>query len=410
MSRRTVLFGFVDQGIASLTSLLILASAAQSLGPQDLGLFSIGVASVVPSVSIIRSMTGETLLVRATSILGTATDEVGLRRESRNVIGLALGLGCAAGLVIALIGLLWSEPRQVLFCAAITVIPIVVQDCMRHVCITLRQSGALLAGDSFMLLASVLGIVTVGRLGAGPEAMILAWGAAGIVASALAMVIGKVGPSAHGCLLWLKNAWPSSSAFVVEATAGALIGYAIVVVLGILASPTEVAGYRATVSVFGVTSLVINFLRTAVLRELNPEHLEDPKRIWRLFFWMAGLVASTSLLTLLVIAFLPGSWGKAAFGETWPLITHLAGWATVNRIGAGLSIVPLIFLRVQGVAWRATKIRLKLSAPLAIVAPVASGLAGAPGAFMADTAYYLAITIFLMILSLNRTRTLSKVA
>lgn len=402
MSRRTVIFGFADQGIASLTSLLILATAAQSLEPRDLGFFAIGVASVIPSVSIIRSMTGETLLVRAASLFGNATNDNGLRKESHNVIGLAIGLGCAASLVIAVIGLLWVEPRQVLLCSAISVIPVVVQDCLRHVCITLRYSGALLAGDILMLSASVVTIGTVGHLDMGPGPMILAWGLAGLAASGLAMAIGRMAPSARGSLQWLKEAWPSSSAFVVEATAGAIIGYAIVVVLGILASPTEVAGYRATVSVFGITSLVINFLRTAVLRELNPERLGDQKTIWQLFSWMASLVICTSLGTLLVIVFMPDSWGKLAFGETWPLITQLAVWATVNRIGAGLSIIPLIFLRAQGVAWRATKIRLMLSAPLAILAPVASGLAGAPGAFMADTLYYLAITIFLMMMSINR--------
>lgn len=404
MSRRNIIFGFADQGIASLTSLTILASAAQFLEPRDLGLFAIGVASVVPSVSIIRSMTGETLLVRAASIFSGATDETELRGESRSVIGVALALGCAASIVITVIGLLWVEPRQVLFCAALTVVPVVVQDCLRHVCITLRYSGTLLACDTTMLLASVVAIGSVGQVGLGPGPMILAWGFAGLVASSLAMAFARMAPGFRGGMKWFKTAWPSSSAFVVEATAGAIIGFAIVVVLGVFSSPAEVAGYRATVSVFGVTSLVINFLRTAVLRELNPERLGDPRSIWQLFSWMTSLVVCTSVGTFLIILFAPEPWGEVAFGETWTLIGPLAAWAAVNRIGAGLSIIPLIFLRAQGVAWKATKIRLWCSIPLAILAPIASVLAGAPGAFIADTLYYLAITTFLMALALNKSR------
>lgn len=403
MSRRTVFIGLLDQGVASLTSLLLLAAAAQSLTSEDLGLFSIGMASVISCVAIIRSMTGETLVVRAASVFGQSTSTDLLRKESRNAVGLSLTLGIIASLVIASIGWLWSDARNVLLCSAIAVIAIVVQDCMRHTCITMRKSVALLAGDILVLLIGVTGIVIAGMQGNGPGPMILVWGFAGLLAFLLVMLIAKIWPSPIGGIAWLRAAWRSSSAFVVEAVLGALIGYAIVVVLGAVGSPADVAGYRATVSIFGVTSLVINFLRTAVLRELRPVHLQDPKSMWRLFFYMAVLVVGTTLATLVTVIFLPSAWGQAAFGEAWPMITRLAGWATLNRIGAGLSIVPLIFLRAQGVAWSATKIRLKLAAPLVVLAPVASALAGAPGAFMADAAYYVSVTVFLMMLSLNAT-------
>lgn len=410
MSRRTVFYGLLDQGVASLTSLLLLAAAAQSLSSEDLGLFSIGMATVISCVAIIRSMTGETLVVRAASVFGGTTSTGTLRQESRNAVGLSLTLGFIASLVIASIGWLWSDVRNVLLCSAITVVAIVGQDCMRHVCITMRKSASLLAGDMLVLVIGVTGIVRAGMEGNGPGPMILLWGLAGFLAFLFIMLIDRNWPSPRGGIEWLRAAWPSSSAFVVEAVLGALIGYAIVVVLGAVGSPADVAGYRATVSIFGVTSLVINFLRTAVLRELTPVHLRDPKNMWRLFSYMAALVAGTTVATLATVLFIPSAWGEAAFGEAWPLIPELAGWATLNRIGAGLSIVPLIFLRAQGVAWSATKIRLKLAAPLVILAPAASAMFGAPGAFIADTVYYVSVTIFLMILSLNGTRSHVKAA
>lgn len=401
MSRRTVIFGLLDQGVASLTSLLILAAAAQSLNSDELGLFSIGVASVISCVAIIRSMTGETLVVRAASVFGQATDMDPLRREARSAVGLSISLGFIASVLIFAIAWLWPDARNVLLCSAVAVVAIVAQDCMRHVSITMRNSAALLTGDILVLLIGVTGILLAGLQGRGASTMILVWGLAGFLAFLVVMLVERAWPSLTGGSTWLRTAWPSSSAFVVEAVLGALIGYAIVVVLGAVGSPADVAGYRATVSIFGITSLVINFLRTAVLRELSPAQLQNSRSMWRLFSLMAALVVGTSLATLVVVVLLPSALGEAVFGEAWWLITQLASWAALNRIAAGLSIVPLIFLRAQGVAWSATKIRLKLAAPLAIVAPAASALVGAPGAFMADAAYYLTVTVFLMSLSLN---------
>ncbi|WP_157571396.1 hypothetical protein [Kocuria rosea] len=398
--KRTVLYGLVDQGIVSLTSLLVLASAAQSLNPGKLGLFSIGMASIVSCVAIVRSMTGETYLVRVTNFLGQKRDETLVRGESRFAFGLSICLGLGSSVAIAIVGLMWSEPRQVLFCSALAVVPIIAQDCMRHVCIARRRTTPLLGADFLVLFASVTGIYFVGLRGFGPDIMILTWGVAGTLGSLFVVVSERVRPSFAGAFNWLKAIWPSSSAFVVEASLGALVGYAIVVVLGTVSSPAEVAGYRATISVFGVTSLVINFLRTAILRELSPEGLSRWKYFWTTSALLAGLVLAVSTLTLILVLLVPDKWGYAAFGGTWSLVTQFAPWAAVNRMAAGLSVIPLIILRVQGVAWSATRIRLKLTVPLLLLAPVISSLAGAPGAFMVDTAYYLCITALLMRLAL----------
>lgn len=401
MSRRHIAVGFLDQGIASLTSLLILVTAAQFLGPHDLGLFSIAMATVIPCVSIIRALTGEVILVRVTSLWKQFTTKDSVRNEARRVIGVSCVLGGVAALAILITAAIWVEARQALLCAAVSVLAVAVQDCMRHVCLTLKHSWSLLIGDSLVLFLSAAGIFWVGANDYGPGAMVLAWGLACTLSTATVLAIEGLLPSLTEGLKWLKEVWPSSSAFVMESVLGAIAGYFIVVALGVLASPADVAGYRATISVFGITSLVINFLRTAVLRELTQQAISSPRERRRLFLLMSGLVLAASLTTLFIVITIPPRWGEAAFGGTWSWVIAFAPFAAVTRTFAGFSIVPLIFLRVLGVTWSATKIRMVLLLPLCVLAPVSAAFGGAPGAFLADAAFYASVTVALGLILRN---------
>lgn len=401
MIRRHVLFGFLDQGVSSLTTLLILVTAAQNLPPNALGFFSIGMTTTVSCVAIVRSLTGEALLVRVTSRSRTMSTQERIRLECRSAIGLAVVLGAVAMLLVVCIGLFWAEARTVLLCAAIATPAVILHDAARHACITMKRGAILLTGDLAVLGLSISAIFQVGHLGYGPGAMLLAWGAASSIGCALILGLIRCSFSVSGGLKWFRRVWPDSSAFVLEAVLGAGIGYSIIVVLATVSSPSEVAGYTAAVSVFGVISLIINFLRTVVLREVSPDRLRFRAYIWKTFWKMALPVTTVAVLTLLAVLLVPTSVGIAWFGETWKLMVPLAPFAAVNRIAAGLSIIPLIFLRVRGVTWVATRIRLMLLAPLCISAPIASFYAGAAGALLADASFYLTIAAVLMTVTLR---------
>ncbi|WP_180814717.1 hypothetical protein [Kocuria flava] len=359
-------------------------------------------ATVVPCVSIIRALTGEVILVRVTSLWRQFATEDLMRVEARRVIGITCALGGIAAVLIFFTAVIWIEARVPLLCATVTVFAATIQDSMRHVCLTLKHSWSLVTGDGLVLFLSVAGILWVGANNLGPGAMILAWGFACAVSSVTTMLLENLVPSLGQGMSWLKSVWPSSSAFVMESVLGAIAGYLIIVALGMLASPADVAGYRATISVFGITSLVINFLRTAVLRELTQEKVSHARERGRLFMIMSGLVLAASLATLIVVLVVPDHWGEAAFGGTWSWVVAFAPFAALTRTSAGLSIVPLIFLRVLGVTWSATKIRMKLLLPLCVLAPASAALGGAPGAFLADAAFYTSVTLALGLLLRSR--------
>lgn len=401
--RKSVALGFVDQAISSLTTLLLLVAAAQWLAPSDLGRFAIGVATIAPCVSIIRALCGETLIVKVASVPGRFRERRHIRQEAQKMLGLALILAVVAVIVILLVSVYWTAARNVLLASAAALVGVVLQDAVRHYLLTARKSLLLLAGDLFVLLFAVGGIYYVGSIGYQPPAMILAWGTVAFIAAVTTMCIGKVLPRIFIGYKWLRGNWSNSSAFVMEATLGAIVGYLVVVILAVFSSDTEVAAFRTAVSVFGVTSLVINFLRTAVLRELTPEKLGTRNGILKTCLQMSVLVFATVLATLLVVYFLPVNLGALILGESWQLVVALAGMAAFNRLAAGVSVAPLVVLRVQGVTWKATKIRVTSMVAALVITPVGAYFAGASGALAADALFYVLVAAFLLRLSLTNT-------
>ncbi|ALO67775.1 hypothetical protein AS189_16430 [Arthrobacter alpinus] len=399
--RKSVALGFVDQAISSLTTLLLLIAAAQWLTPSDLGRFAIGVATIAPCVSIIRALCGETLIVKVTSLPHRFRESRHIQREAQKMLGLALLLAFAAVVLILLVSVFWNSARDILLASAVAVVGVVLQDAVRHYLLTARKSILLLSGDFFVLLFAVGGIYYVGSTGYQPPAMILVWGATAFIAAMAALSIDRMVPRIFSGYKWLRFNWSNSSAFVMEATLGAIVGYLVVVILSVFSSDTEVAAFRTAVSVFGVTSLVINFLRTAVLRELTPDKLRTSNGILRTCLQMSVLVFATVLATVIVVYFLPESVGALILGESWPLVVALASIAAINRLAAGLSIAPLIVLRVQGVSWPATRIRIGATFVALALSPMAAYLAGAAGALAADTVFYAIVTIFLLRLALK---------
>lgn len=401
MKSRHLLVGMADQGVVSLTSILVLASAAQSATAHQLGLFAIGLSSVLASVSVTRTLTGESLLVRVTGHPHKFHSDKSIRDEAAKALGLACLIAIATAALIALLAVLWTDARAVLLAATGTTVAVIGQDTVRHVCIARKRITALLFGDLLVMVLSVAMIMFLGQIGGHPHHMLLAWGVACFVGLLSVSLAEGLYLSMKEGIEWLRVIWRSSSAFALEAILGAATGYAIVITLGVLLSPAEVAGYRTTLSVFGLTSVVMNALRTVVMRELTPHRLGSRSGMWRIFCLLSALVFAACMATLVAILAMPTAWGTQAFGQTWPLVVALAPFAALNRLGAGLSVVPLTFLRVQRVTWAATRIRIYVSLLLCFLAPLFASLDGAAGAFSVEAVMYFLVAVLLMRMALR---------
>lgn len=399
--RLRLVLGFVDQGIVSATGLLTFVAAAQFLPPNDLGYFSFGVATCLLIVSLARAICGEPLLVRS---VGRFEGRPSVFRDTRSMLGLAIILGLVAGALCAVIGLLGESSNKPLLGAAIAAPGLVLQDSLRYCFIALQRTRSLLINDSATLILGASAIVMSGFITKDSFVMLISWGLASLAVGVATLAGAALLPSFSSSYSWLKATWSSSSAYFTENAMGALAGYTIVVVLAVFVAPSEVAAFRATLVVYGVANLVINFLRTQVLRELRLEMIGSVRGLTITSVKLAIPVIVTIASVLLVLLLLPQGLGQLLLQDTWILVSALLIPGAINRFCAGLSIVPTITLRIQGITWKATLIKIIILFVSLGLGPVGALYAGAAGALVADSIAYALTAVLLFGLSARKAK------
>jgi O-antigen/teichoic acid export membrane protein len=399
--KKRLILGFMDQGIVSATGLLTFVAAAQFLSADDLGYFSFGVATCLLVVSLARAICGEPLLVRSVASLNGRPS---VFRDTRSVLGLAILLGLLAGALCAGIGMLWSSPSMPLLAAALAAPGLVLQDTLRFCFIALQRTRSLLLNDSATLVLGACSIIISGALTSDSFVMLASWGLTSLAVSLVTLAGNALVPSISQSIAWLKLTWKSSSAFFTESAMGALAGYTVVVILTVFVAPAEVAAFRATLVVYGVASLVINFLRTQVLRELRLDMINSVRGLALTSAKLAVPVVVTILSMLIVLMLLPSWIGEALLQDTWASVAILLIPGATNRFFASLSIVPTVTLRVQGITWKATVIKIAILTLSLGLGPLGALYAGAAGALYADSISYALAAIFLFAVSFRKAR------
>ncbi|USC14301.1 hypothetical protein OCS65_07715 [Rhodococcus aetherivorans] len=386
-----------DQLIASLGTLTFLIVAANFLSPVGLGQFSLGVSSVLLAQSVNRALCGETLLVRR-SLHRTVASEID------SCLGLAVIVGGIAGLGSLIAAVVWDGYREVFVAVSVSAIGMILHDTVRYALIAGERLTPLLVADSLLLVGVSGGMAAAGAFELGPSAMLAVWGCGGFLSAVSVVAYCQYRWSLRDSLRWCRSAISQSSAFVVEAVLGAGIGYLTLVLIAVFAGDEEVAVFRTALTIFGVTSVAINFLRSSYLRHLQREELRSGAGIRRVSVQMSLIVAAAVFGTAFGLAVVPDWLGARLFGETWFLIGAVIVPAALNRLMAGISSVPTVVLRAMGIAWPATRMRIIVTLVSFGLGPLGAYLYGAPGALYAESISYGLIAAALFGVAVNRTR------
>lgn len=399
-----LILGFIDQGIVSASGLLTFVAAAQFLSPNDLGYYSFGVATCLLIVSLVRAICGESLLVGS---VANRENRPSVYRDSRSMLGLAIILGLVSGSLCAGLGLIGDPANRPLLASAIAAPGLVLQDSLRYCFIALQRTRSLILNDSATLIFGASAIVVSGLITGDSFVMLVSWGLASLTVGLVTLVGSALAPSFKTSVRWLKSTWRSSSAFFTENAMGALAGYVIVVILAVFVAPAEVAAFRAALVVYGVANLVINFLRTQVLRELRIDMVSSARGLLVTGGKLAVPVVVTILGMLTALLLLPQWAGEMLFQDTWLMVSIILIPGAINRFFAGLSIVPTITLRVQGITWKATMIKIIILFVSLGLGPLGALYAGAGGALIADAISYALTALLLFLLSLRKARSMT---
>jgi O-antigen/teichoic acid export membrane protein len=372
-------FGFLDQAVISLGSLLYIIGAAQSFNAVALGQFSFLLATLLLSTSVIRSFCGENFLI---SKWENRTS------SGRSMLATSVLSSLLLSCVFLVVSFFWVDQRTSFIAIAICTPVFIYADGLRYFLIGTTQDGRLFFSDALVVILNFLTIYISAAVYGSPIVSLVAWTISTASIATLASICYRIGPAFPSAVRWIRAHWSSGSAFTVEALIGALLGYLIVVILAAVSNVEEVAAFRTTMSIFGLTSLIINFLKTTVLREISRgSEVRKPMQV-------SALMTAIAVLAVLVV---PDSVGSRFFGDAWLLVTPLIAVAAINRFAASLSAIPSVLLRAIGVTWKATVVRIWVGFVALALGPVGALYAGAWGAFAAEAFAYLILTVALFV-------------
>ena len=377
--------GLGAQVFSSLNSFLIIIISARFLELGVHGHFVFGVALCQIVLSLVRALCGETVVVLSTRGDDTTDDAA----FSSAIVASAVG-----GVVCLLTAIVWAEYRSALIATAFVGIPVCAMDVLRYCAIAEKRSELLLFSDFLVFVGTTVGLLVVGQVAASPSAFLAVWGVSCLLVSMLLVWQLDIRPvSFRATLDWLAINFPRSSAFFAEAALGATAGVAILAVMAIVTDSEQVSIFRTALTIMGVTSLINNFMRSTVLRELSPDLLRNKTYVIRVFFGMTAVVTLVIVVFGLCIWLAPNGLTAAIFGANFVAIVPVLLPAIIHRVCASCSTIPTIFLRAQGITWQATRFRFVVVAIGIIVGPFGAYLGGAHGALIGDMITYLTLFV-----------------
>lgn len=377
--------GLGAQVFSSLNSFLIIIISARFLELGVHGHFVFGVALCQIVLSLVRALCGETVVVLSTRGDDTTDDAA----FSSAIVASAVG-----GVVCLLTAIVWAEYRSALIATAFVGIPVCAMDVLRYCAIAEKRSELLLFSDFLVFAGTTVGLLVVGQVAASPSAFLAVWGVSCLLVSILLVWQLDIRPvSFRATLDWLAINFPRSSAFFAEAALGATAGVAILAVMAIVTDSEQVSIFRTALTIMGVTSLINNFMRSTVLRELSPDLLRNKTYVIRVFLGMTAVVTLVIVVFGLCIWLAPNSLTAAIFGANFVAIVPVLLPAIIHRVCASCSTIPTIFLRAQGITWQATRFRFVVVAIGIIVGPFGAYLGGAHGALIGDMITYLTLFV-----------------
>ena len=377
--------GLGAQVFSSLNSFLIIIISARFLELGVHGHFVFGVALCQIVLSLVRALCGETVVVLSTRGDDTTDDAA----FSSAIVASAVG-----GVVCLLTAIFWAEYRSALIATAFVGIPVCAMDVLRYCAIAEKRSELLLFSDFLVFVGTTVGLLVVGQVAASPSAFLAVWGVSCLLVSILLVWQLDIRPvSFRATLDWLTINFPRSSAFFAEAALGATAGVAILAVMAIVTDSEQVSIFRTALTIMGVTSLINNFMRSTVLRELSPDLLRNKTYVIRVFFGMTAVVTLVIVVFGLCIWLAPNGLTAAIFGANFVAIVPVLLPAIIHRVCASCSTIPTIFLRAQGITWQATRFRFVVVAIGIIVGPFGAYLGGAHGALIGDMITYLTLFV-----------------
>ncbi|MEU1126626.1 hypothetical protein ABZ371_24415 [Streptomyces sp. NPDC005899] len=370
-ARTAILCSVADQGVAALTNILVLVSAARLSTVADFARFSAVYLVFTVLLGVSGAHTGQPLVLRrgeGDTVRGACRSAVVLTVLASAVLGALLAAACllvpgGTARALVVLGL---------------VLPVVLgQDAVRYAFSTLHQPHLALGSD-LVRLVCVLGALSVQDHGAAPARLIAVWGLSALPALLLsAALLHRSTARAPSQMRPMLRRGHLGRRFVVEFGVGNASSQLSVLGLGAVGSPLLVGALRGATTLFGP----LNVLFTSATSFGPPllGRIGDERRRIRATAALAALLAAVAVLWATVLALLPGRVGSELLGDTWPAAAALLPATGSQYAAMAVGTCGLLALRMLDPR---TTLSIQVVFSLCAVGLMAAGyaLGGVPGA------------------------------
>lgn len=354
----------IDQGISSVTNLVVLALAASTLSLEDFGAVSVAFAAYSATVVLSRGAIGEMILVQRHR---DGEDQV------KGPLGAAALLGLAPGLILVLAGVVLGGPIfEALVPLGLLLPALFVQDTARYCAVATNRPWVAVANDATRFALGV-GLLLVARsIGLSITEAVLAWAISGLCAALVACLLLRSVPSwkhAKHFLARNRALWPTMMAdsFITNGSRSLAV-LAIAAAVGL----AESGGLRVAQVAMGPIAVLVLALPLGLLPRLRAQVDRSPGRVIRTTQLAGAALAAVAALWTLGLANLPESVGQNLLGSSWIVAAALLVPVGVYQTLTAFSAAVQAGFRALHHPRDALAVRLVMS-PLLVVMP---GLVG----------------------------------
>ena len=298
-----------DQGVSSLSNVVVSIFVARSLSSDGFGAFSLATVVYLLAQGTARALIGEPLLSRF-----SPADAETRRQLVPDLLGATLAISLLGATVVVVVGLAVGGAAGSALLALALVLPLVLlQDSWRYVFIVDR-AGSALAVDLVWLVA-VSGVLLAAPADADPAWFVIAWGATAGLGAAAGLVLGRGSLGRPRPVAWLLEQRDMGLRFLGEFATGQAVGQLVLVAVGAIAGLTPLGAVRAAQVVYGP----LNTVHQGIYLALVPEgaRTADESHLRRLMVKASVGLVTVATAWMLVVLMVPDRWGTALFSATW---------------------------------------------------------------------------------------------
>lgn len=371
-------WGLADQAVSSLTNFAVSLYVARSLGPTQLGAFSLAYVTYAFVLNASRGLATDPLLVRFSGV-----EQAAWRRAVTSCTGTALGVGMLAGAsMLGAAALLHGTARVAFLAIGLTMPGLMLQDSWRYAFFALGRGSQAFLNDIIWALVMVAGLLYLHA--SGNENVfwfILVWGSAATVAAAVGPLQARVVPRLLDAWKWVSEHRDLAFRYLTANTSNSGSAQLRAYGLGALAGLTAVGYLQAANLLMGPFLVVLMGISMVTVPEAARVLRNSPRHL-RLYCLLLSCAVAVAALAWsgAILVLLPRGLGHLVLRSRWRPTYPLVAPLTLAIMAQCFCDGAAAGLRALGVAQRSLRAQLIQSATFVVFALLGAAKYGAIGA------------------------------